>query len=117
MFILSKQIFEWGHFVKLSGKMKNFPLKFHANLVIMYFDQAPWKFTWNNTALQDEFQYLWIIYKMEKDLARKKGKLKKFTKFTNWNWKSEGRQLSSDLHFSIPEGLQLTACAYQHYEW
>ena len=60
------------------------------------------------------FQSLWTIYEMEKDLARKKGKLKKFPMFSNW--KPEGSQLSSDLHFSILEGLQPTAVAYQHYE-
>ena len=60
-----------------------------------------------------EFQSLCTIYEMEKDLAHKHGKLKQFPKFTHW--KPEGSQLSSDLHFSILEGLQPNAVAYQHH--
>ena len=54
-----------------------------------------------------QVQSLWTIYQMEKEVARKKGNLKKFPKFTNW--RPEGSQAISDVHLSILEGLQPTA--------
>lgn len=60
-----------------------------------------------------EFQFLLTIYEMEKVLAHKQGKLKKFPSFTNW--KPEGSQVLSDLHFSILQGLQRTAVVYHQY--
>ena len=60
-----------------------------------------------------EFQSLFTIYEMEKVFARKQGKLKKFPSFTNW--KPEGSQVFTNLHFSILQGLQQTTVVYHQY--
>ena len=60
-----------------------------------------------------EFKSLFTIYEMEKGLARKQGKIKKFPSFTNW--KPEGSQVLSAVHFSILQGLQRTAVVYHQY--
>lgn len=60
-----------------------------------------------------QVQSLWTIYQMEKEVARKKGNLKKFPKFTNW--RPEGSQAISDVHLSILEGLQPTAVVYHQF--
>ena len=129
MFVFSYQIYEWCHFVKMSGKMKSklpfeLPCEGGDNLMPSSTMQGS---TQGTTELSKEelrhmeevykeevmeFKTLWTIYLM-KDLARKHGKLKKFPKFPNW--KPEGSQFSSDLHSSILGGLLPTAVTYQHY--
>lgn len=60
-----------------------------------------------------DYQSLLAVYKMEKELARKKGKMKRFPNFTDW--RPEGSHSLSVVHLSILKGPQPTAVVHHQY--